>query len=63
MTAEEKLLKSYEKARAELQEKMETAASGNMRSYYRQLIKNLDKTIQKLKKASADYAKVTVPSD
>ena len=63
MTAEEKLLKSYEKARAELKKKLETAASGNMRNYYRQLLKDLDKTIQKLKKASADYAKVAVPSD
>ena len=63
MTAEEKLLKSYEKARAELQKKLETASSGNMRNYYRQLLKDLDKTIQKLKKASADYAKATVQSD
>lgn len=63
MTAEEKLLKSYEKAKAELQKKLEAASSGNMRNYYRQLLKDLDKTIQKLKKASADYAKVAVPSD
>lgn len=63
MTAEEKLLKSYEKARAELQKKMETAASGNMRNYYRQLIKDLDKTIKELKKSSADYAKAAVQSD
>ena len=63
MTAEEKLLKSYEKARDELQKKMETASSGNMRSYYRQLIKDLDKTIKALKKASADYAKAAVQSD
>ena len=63
MTAEEKLLKSYEKARAELQKKLENASSGNMRNYYRQLLKDLDKTIQKLKKASTDYAKAAVQSE
>ena len=63
MTAEEKLLKSYEKARAELQKKLDAAVSGNMRNYYRQLIKDLDKTIKALKNASADYAKAAVQID
>ncbi len=62
MTSEEKLINSYEKARDELHKKMETASSGNMRRYYRNLIKELDKTINTLKKASADYAEKAVRS-
>lgn len=63
MTDEEKLLKAYENTKKKLEKRLEAVSSGDMKSYYRQLIKEIDKAVKELRQHSAMYANASVPKE
>ncbi|MDE6725668.1 MAG: phage minor capsid protein, partial [Ruminiclostridium sp.] len=47
----------------ELEKKLKSAKAGTAKSYYRKLIKEIEKSIKELQKSAADYANTAVPKD